>query len=211
MKPFNFVTGSAVPLMLDNVDTDVIVRINRLTTLARDQMGPYALEALRFLPDGTQDPACILNQTRFRSAPTLLAGRNFGCGSSREGAVWALAGFGIRCIVAESFGDIFFSNCFQNGLLPVRLSRDRLNVLAAQVMAGESVTVSLEDSCITFPDGSKESFSVEPMKRLALLEGIDDITRTLTRRSVIQAWQAADRLNRPWVWNQVEILPGPQA
>ena len=211
MKPFNFVTGSAVPLMLDNVDTDVIVRINRLTTLARDQMGPYALEALRFLPDGTQDPACILNHTPFRSAPILLAGRNFGCGSSREGAVWALAGFGIRCIVAESFGDIFFNNCFQNGLLPVRLSRDRLNVLASQVMAGESVTVSLEDSCITFPDGSRESFSVEPMKRLALLEGIDDITRTLTRRSVIQAWQAADRLNRPWVWNQVEILPDPQA
>lgn len=200
MTPFTKVSGAAVPLMLDNVDTDVIIRINRLTTLPRDEMGPYVFEALRFLPDGTEDRTCILNQTKFNHAPFLIAGRNFGCGSSREGAVWALAGRGVRCVIAESFGDIFFNNCFQNGVLPIKLSRDRLTALVVQIGDGQEITVNLEDCCLTFPDGHNETFQVEPMKRLSLLSGMDDITRTLSKCATIEAWQAGDKHKRPWVW-----------
>jgi len=200
MTPFTKVSGAAIPLLLDNVDTDVIIRINRLTTLPRDEMGPYAFEALRFHPDGTEDSSCILNQPKFSGAPFLIAGRNFGCGSSREGAVWALAGRGIRCVIAESFGDIFFNNCFQNGVLPIKFSRDKLTELIAQIVDGEEITVNLEDCYLTFPDDRKEFFQVEPMKRLSLLSGMDDITRTLSKRSTIETWQAQDKLKRPWVW-----------
>jgi 3-isopropylmalate/(R)-2-methylmalate dehydratase small subunit len=201
MTPFTNVSGAAIPLMLDNIDTDVIIRINRLTTLSRDEMGPYAFEALRFLPDGTEDNRCVLNQPQFSRAPFLIAGRNFGCGSSREGAVWALAGRGVRCVIAESFGDIFFNNCFQNGVLPIKLSRDRLTELIAQIRDGKEITVNLEDCYLTFPHGHNEPFHVEPMKRLSLLSGMDDITRTLSKRSAIEAWQEEDKLNRPWVWS----------
>jgi len=203
MTPFTKVRGPAIPLMLDNVDTDVIIRINRLTTLSRDEMGPYAFEALRFLPDGTEDSTSILNQPRLSHAPFLIAGRNFGCGSSREGAVWALAGRGVRCVMAESFGDIFFNNCFQNGVLPIKLSREMLTELVTQTSEGQEITVDLEASSLIFPDGRTESFNVEPMKRLSLLSGMDDITRTLSKRTTIESWQAEDKLKRPWVWAEV--------
>ncbi|WP_208511213.1 3-isopropylmalate dehydratase small subunit, partial [Variovorax paradoxus] len=126
MQPFTLLRGAAAPLSIDNVDTDLIVRIERLTSLARGELGPWAFEALRFRADGSEDPDFVLNQPRWREAPILVAGRNFGCGSSREGAVWALLARGIRCVIAESFGDIFHANCFQNGVLPIRLAPSEL-------------------------------------------------------------------------------------
>jgi 3-isopropylmalate/(R)-2-methylmalate dehydratase small subunit len=203
MTPFTTVTGAAAPLMLDNVDTDTVIRIERLAAFERDQLGPYAMEALRLRPDGSEDPECVLNQAAFRGAPILLAGRNFGCGSSREGAVWALAGSGVRCVVAESFGDIFFNNCLQNGMLPVTLPRPALDELASQATCGGVLSVDLEQNRVFFPDGQAHAFDLDPMKRAALLDGLDDVTRTLRQRDTIAAWQARDRLARPWVWEPV--------
>jgi 3-isopropylmalate/(R)-2-methylmalate dehydratase small subunit len=200
MTPFTTVTGPAVPLMRANVDTDVIVRIERLTSLQKDQLGPYALEALRLRADGSEDPACVLNRPAFRQAPVLLAGENFGCGSSREGAVWALMGMGVRCVIAPSFGDIFFNNCFQNGVLPVRWPMAQVEALAAQCANGTPVTVDLQAKTITAPDGRASSFEIDPLRREALLHGLDDIGLTLKDDALIRAWQQADRARRPWAW-----------
>ncbi|RYF33984.1 MAG: 3-isopropylmalate dehydratase small subunit [Comamonadaceae bacterium] len=198
--PFIRIDGPAVPLMLANVDTDVIIRIERLTTLDRTELGPYAMEALRFRADGSQDPDCILNAPRFLQAPVLLAGPNFGCGSSREGAVWALQGLGVRCVVAPSYGDIFFNNCFQNGVLAIVLPQAQVEALAAQCAGGASATVDLEACALTAPDGSVVPFDVDPLRREALLHGLDDIGLTLKDDALIREWQAADRTRRPWAW-----------
>ncbi|RYF65883.1 MAG: 3-isopropylmalate dehydratase small subunit [Comamonadaceae bacterium] len=198
--PFIRIDGPAVPLMLANVDTDVIIRIERLTTLDKAQLGPYAMEALRFRPDGSEDPDCILNQPRFKQAPVLLAGPNFGCGSSREGAVWALQGLGVRCVVAPGYGDIFFNNCFQNGVLAIVLPAAEVEALAAQCADGANVTVDLEACALTAPDGSVVPFDVDPLRREALLHGLDDIGLTLKDDALIREWQASDRTRRPWAW-----------
>lgn len=203
MEPFTTVRGPAVPLMLDNVDTDTIIRIEHLSTATRGELGPCAMEALRIRSDGTEAPDCVLNRPPFRRAPILLAGRNFGCGSSREGAVWALADSGVRCVVAESFGDIFHANCFQNGLLPVTLQRDSLEALAREAALGAPVKVDLRTLQIAFPAGTVLSFTLDALKRAALLEGLDDLSYTLRRRDGIAAWQARDRLARPWIWDPV--------
>jgi 3-isopropylmalate/(R)-2-methylmalate dehydratase small subunit len=200
MQPFLTLTGPAAVLARDNVDTDVIIRIERLTSLARDALGQYAFESWRFLPDGSEDPGFILNQALFRSAPILVAGRNFGCGSSREGAVWALAARGIRCVIAESFGDIFFSNCFQNGVLPIRLQAAEVERIAMLATGGAPVTVDLPACRMILPDSSAIAFDVDPMRREALLGGLDDIQKTLTSDAAITAWQALDRKRRPWLW-----------
>lgn len=200
MQPFTALTGTATPLLRDNLDTDVIIRIERLTGTPRDGLGAYAFESLRLRPDGSEDPRCVLNQPGFRGAPILVTGANFGCGSSREGAVWALMGMGLRCIVAEGFGDIFHGNCFQNGLLPVRLPGDAVRRLAAQCRPGAAVAVDLRRQSVTFPDGEALAFEIEPMRRDALLAGLDDIGLTLRHADAIAAYQAADRAARPWVW-----------
>ena len=138
MQPFKRVTGAAIPLLQANVDTDVIIRIERLTGNA--DLGHYAFESLRYLPDGSANPDCVFNQPRFANAPILLAGRNFGCGSSREGAVTALMTMGIRCVIAPGFGDIFFANCFRNGVLPIVLGEASI----ARLAIGAELTVDLE-------------------------------------------------------------------
>lgn len=200
VTPFTRVQGAAVPFLKDNIDTDVIVRIERLTTLAREALGPYAFESVRFRADGSEDPSCVLNSPEFRGAPILIAGSNFGCGSSREGAVWALMGMGLRCVIAASFGDIFFNNCFQNGVLPVQLPLDQVQVLAAQATAGATFSVDLRSCLITWPDGAQVPFTVDPLRRTALLEGLDAIGLTMRDDAQIRAWQAADRARRPWAW-----------
>jgi 3-isopropylmalate/(R)-2-methylmalate dehydratase small subunit len=200
MQPFTVVSGTAVPFLRPNVDTDVIVRIERLTSLSKDQLGPYALEALRFRADGTEDPECVFNQQTFRGAPFVLAGPNFGCGSSREGAVWALQGLGVRCVIAPSFGDIFYSNCFQNGVLPIRLPLAQVEALAAQCGGGEPLTVDLEAKTIVSPDRTSTAFAIDPLRREALLNGLDDIGLTLKDDALIRAWQVRDRAARPWAW-----------
>ncbi len=200
MQVFETVTGAAPYLPRANVDTDVIIRIERLTTLARGELGPYAMEALRYREDGSDEPDFILNQPAFRGAPILLAGDNFGCGSSREGAVWALQGIGVRCVIAPSFGDIFFSNCFHNGVLPIRLPADAVEALAAACAGGAAMTVDLVQRKLTGPGGIELGFAVDPLRREGLLHGLDDIGLTLKDDALIRAWQQADRTRRSWAW-----------
>lgn len=207
MQAFTLVRGPAAPLLQPHIDTDVIVRIERLTTVERDALGPYALETLRYRPDGSEDPAFILNQLPFRHAPILITGPNFGCGSSREGAVWALAARGVRCVIGESFGDIFFANCFQSGVLPIRLTADAVAQVAALAARGDELTVDLRAQRIVLPSGAVLAFEVDPMRREALLEGLDDIGQTLKHEALIGAWQAQDRLARPWIWADSGVAP----
>ena len=203
MTPFITVTGPAVPFMRANVDTDLIVRIERLTSLPKDRLGPFAFESLRYLPDGSPDPACVFNQPLFLNAPFVLAGENFGCGSSREGAVWALMCLGVRAVIAPSYGDIFFSNCFQNGVLPIRLPPPEIEALARHCAHGTPLTVDLPTRTLRLGDGEPRSFEVDPIRREALLNGLDDIGLTLRDDAAIRAWQAQDRLARAWAWRPV--------
>src|SRR5579883_2934526 len=175
MEPFTTLTGIAAPLLRPNIDTDIIIRIERLIGGDPKSLGPYAFESWRYRPDGSEDPDFVLNREPFRRARILIAGENFGCGSSREGAVWALQGFGILCIIAPSFGDIFFNNCFQNGVLPIRLERPTIERLVA-------------------------SLAGDPARPAALLQGLDEIGRTLRHDQAIAAFQARDRAERPWVY-----------
>lgn len=200
MQAFTTVAGPAAPLMRANIDTDVIIRIERITQLAKGELGRYAMEALRYLPGGSDDPAFILNQPEFRGAPILLAGPNFGCGSSREHAVWALQGMGLRCVIAPSFGDIFYANCFQNGVLPIRLPMNVVERFAAQCANGAPLAVDLQACAITAPDGVVTPFTVDERRREMMLHGLDDIGLTLKDDATILNWQAADRLSRPWAW-----------
>lgn len=200
LQRFTVVSGPAPYLSRPNIDTDVVIRIERLTALERDNLGPYAFEALRYLADGREDPDFVTNQPAFRGAPILLAGENFGCGSSREGAVWALQGMGVRCIIAPSFGDIFYSNCFQNGVLPIRLLAVEIDAIAKACADGSPLTVDLHLLKIFTPNGLESAFSVDPLRREGLLNGLDDIGLTLKDDALIRDWQHQDRRQRAWAW-----------
>jgi 3-isopropylmalate/(R)-2-methylmalate dehydratase small subunit len=200
MQPFTSVTGIAAPLLRANIDTDMIIPIQRLIGTGRDELGAYAFERFR----GT--PGWPLDREAFQGAPILLAGENFGCGSSREGAVWALKGIGVRCVIAPSFGDIFFNNCFQNGVLPVRLEEAAVRRIAAEMEASPGnarVTVDLERQVVVSPSGETVPFEVDARKKSALLKGLDEVALTLRRAEEIAAWQARDRAARPWAWESV--------
>ncbi len=196
------VTGVAVPLMRQNVDTDVIIPMEKMLMGDRDSLGRFAFHAWRRRADGTDDPDFVLNRDAYRDAKILLAGANFGCGSSREPAVWAILGLGIRCVIAPSFGAIFFNNCFANALLPVVLPADRVAAFAEQAAAtpGAIFSVDLERCRVTAPDGEEVAFAVDRRRREALLQGLDEIASTLRREPEIAAFQAADRRRRPWVY-----------
>ena len=201
LQPFAELTGPAAWLPRANLDTDIIIRIERLTAPdAKETWGRYAFEALRYRPDGSENPDFILNQPAFRGAPILLAGDNFGCGSSREGAVNALRAMGIRCVIAPSFGDIFFNNCFINGLLPIVLPQATVASLAAACADGQPLKVDLSQGTLTTADWTITPFAIDPMRREGLLQGLDDVGLTLKDDEVIRHWQQADRAKRPWVW-----------
>jgi 3-isopropylmalate/(R)-2-methylmalate dehydratase small subunit len=202
MDKVSVITGVAAPLLRTNIDTDTIIRIERLTQEPRDQLGRFALETLRLRHDGSENPDCVLNQPPFRDARILLAGENFGCGSSREGAVWALMAMGVRCVISPGFGEIFYNNCFPNGMLPVRLSAEAIATLA-EGAASRDVTVDLPAQTVSAGE-ARFRFDIEPMRRDALLEGLDDISRTLVLRPRIEAWQRDDRLLRPWMWSVLD-------
>lgn len=204
MQPLTIVKGAAAVLPLANIDTDVIIRIERLTQGDQNAIGRYAFEALRYMPDGSENPDFPLNCSCWRDAPILLAGPNFGCGSSREGAVVALAQKGFRVIVARSFGDIFYSNCFQNGVLPIRLPEPKVLALMAMSEAeGAPFTVDLTRQILIDSIGGEHPFDIDPLRREGLLAGLDDIGLTLRDQAVIAAWQSADRLRRSWAWTPV--------
>ena len=201
MDGFTTLTGAAAPLMRANIDTDTIIRVERMVGTTPQQMGAFAFEALRFRGDGGEDPDFVLNQAPFRDAAILLAGANFGCGSSREGTVWALKYAGIRCVIAPGFGDIFYNNCFQNGLLPVVLQAEQVERLAGQCAGGNArLWVDLQRQVVTAPHGEEMPFQIEALRRTALLEGLDDIGLTLQHEDAIAAFKARDQVARPWVW-----------
>lgn len=202
MDPFTSVTGPAAPLMAQNVDTDVIIPIRRLSDYGRDELGPYAFESWRYLPDGAENPEFLLNQEPWSGAPILLAGPNFGCGSSREGAVWALKCLGVRSVIAPSFGGIFFNNMFQNGMLPVVLPAETVEQFAeiSRTEPGVPFTVDLERKAVVPPNGAPAPFEVDEMRRQGLLQGLDDLGLTLKRETEIAAFQSADAERRPWIY-----------
>ncbi len=202
-KPFAKLSAIAAPILRSNLDTDVIIRIERLVgNSIRGTLGKWAFGSLRYLPDGSENPDFILNREPYRQAEILVTGPNFGCGSSREGAVWALQEFGIRAIIGSGFGDIFFANCFQNGILPIVVDKEIVESLAAEVehtQGAGRIGVDLEEQTITSPTGQRRRFEIDPRRRAGLLGGLDEIAQTLQRDDEIRAFQAADRTERPWI------------
>jgi 3-isopropylmalate/(R)-2-methylmalate dehydratase small subunit len=202
-KPFDKLTATAAPIMRGNIDTDVIIRIERLVgNGVRGSLGKWAFGSLRYLPDGSENPDFILNREPYRGAEILVTGPNFGCGSSREGAVWSLQEMGIRAIIGSGFGDIFFANCFQNGILPVVVDKEIVDSLAADIEASQGagkVSIDLEARTIVSPSGKRHEFDIDPRRREGLLQGLDEVALTLTRDEDIRSFQAADRASRPWI------------
>ena len=203
MEKFAVLKGVAAPLMLANVDTDCIIPMERLTRYSRGELGPWAFESLRYLADGSANPQFVLNQTPWRGAQILLAAENFGCGSSRETAVWALWEIGLRCVIAPSFGDIFYGNCFQNGMLPLRLPAAEVEALATEARRGAGeITVDLQAQRIVTVTGRTIAFDIDPGRREALLQGLDAIGQTLRHAAKIDAFQARERERRPWLYRE---------
>jgi 3-isopropylmalate/(R)-2-methylmalate dehydratase small subunit len=203
MRAFTVLEGPAAPLLRPNINTDIIIRIERLRDYSGDQLGPYCFESWRYKRDGSEDPAFVLNKAPYREARIMLGGENFACGSSREAAVWALQAFGIRCVIAPSFGPIFYSNCFQNGVLPVVLPAKTVEALAAEVEATQGkgkIKIDLERCVVTSPSGKESSFTLDAMLREAMLKGLDQIELTRAREPQIAAFQARDRERHPWLY-----------
>jgi len=202
-KPFTQLTAIAAPVMRSNIDTDVIIRIDRIVgNSVRGSLGKWAFGALRYLPDGSENPDFILNREPYRQAEILVTGPNFGCGSSREAAVWSLQEMGIRAVIGSGFGDIFFANCFQNGILPIVVDKGIVDGLAAEVehtQGAGRISVDLEVQTITSPSGKQIRFEIDPRRRAGLLGGLDEVALTLQRDDDIRAFQAADRTERPWI------------
>jgi 3-isopropylmalate/(R)-2-methylmalate dehydratase small subunit len=202
-KPFTKLDAIAAPIMRSNIDTDVIIRIERLVgTSVRGTLGKWAFGSLRYLPDGSENPEFILNREPYRQAEILITGPNFGCGSSREGAVWSLQEMGIRAVIGSGFGDIFFANCFQNGILPIVVDKEIVDGLAAEVEHSQGagrIGVDLEEQIIIAPSGKRHRFEIDPRQRAGLLKGLDEIALTLQRDGDIRSFQAADRAERPWI------------
>jgi len=205
-EPFTTLTGVAAPLLVDDINTDQITPVQRSRNLHPDY-ARVLFSGLRYREDGSDSPDFILNQPGFRNTRILVTGSNFGCGSSREGAVWAMAAFGIRCIVARSFADIYRENCLKNGVLPVVLPPADSQVFEAKVIetAGAApFTADLENQRIRCPDGTGFVFDIAPAERTALLEGLDDIGLTLKHADEIAAWENRTSGERPWLQAPVE-------
>ena len=202
-KPFTQLTAIAAPVMRSNIDTDVIIRIDRIVgNSVRGSLGKWAFGALRYLPDGSENSDFILNREPYRQAEILVTGPNFGCGSSREAAVWSLQEMGIRAVIGSGFGDIFFANCFQNGVLPIVVDKGIVDGLAAEVehtQGAGRISVDLEAQTITSPSGKQIRFEIDPRRRAGLIGGLDEVALTLQRDDEIRAFQAADRTERPWI------------
>jgi 3-isopropylmalate/(R)-2-methylmalate dehydratase small subunit len=199
-KPFIRLTAVAAPLDLPNVDTDRVIPARFLRRPRDVGYGQFCFHDLRVRPDGTEDPGFVLNHPAYREAQILVAAENFGCGSSREGAVWALAGRGIRAVVAPSFGDIFHENALRNGLLPVRLPGEAVSDLrrALHAAPGATVAIDLPTQTVTGPDGVANGFEIDPFRKQALLEGLDEIGLTLRHAAEIEAFESRHAAEWPW-------------
>jgi len=201
MDKFNKLEGVAAPLPLVNVDTDMIIPKQFLKTIKRTGLGANLFDEMRFTTDGAEIEDFVLNQPAYRDAKILVAGENFGCGSSREHAPWALLDFGIRAVIAPSFADIFFNNCFKNGILPIVLPAEEVELLNqdAQKGANAVLTIDLEKQEITRPDGSVLGFEVDSFKKECLLNGLDDIGLTLKKEAAIDSFEKSYGAQAPWL------------
>ncbi|MGR3452782.1 3-isopropylmalate dehydratase small subunit [Pseudooceanicola sp.] len=201
MEKFEKVTGIAAPMPLVNIDTDMIIPKQFLKTIKRSGLGVNLFDEMRYDDKGNENPDFVLNKPAYRDAQILIAGDNFGCGSSREHAPWALADFGIRVIVSTSYADIFYNNCFKNGLLPIILPEEQVEVLMkdAEKGANARMEVDLEAQTITASDGESFRFEIDPFRKHCLLEGLDDIGLTLEKAAAIDTFEAQAAQARPWV------------
>ncbi|GAN77053.1 3-isopropylmalate dehydratase small subunit [Acidisphaera rubrifaciens] len=201
MDKFTTLTAVAAPLPLANVDTDKIIPARFLKTIKRSGLGVHLFDTLRYDADGAERPDFVLNREPYRGAQILIAHENFGCGSSREHAPWALLDFGIRCVIAPDFADIFYNNCFKNGILPVRLPRDVCDALMGDAALGGNarLTVDLQRQVVVRPNGEEIGFEIDPFRRHSLLEGLDDIGQTLAHAASIDGYEAARAKARPWL------------
>ncbi len=201
MQAFRILTAIAAPLPMANVDTDKIIPARFLKTIERSGLGRNLFDALRYDAQGAERAEFVLNREPYRRANILVAGENFGCGSSREHAPWALLDFGIRCVIAPSFADIFHGNCFKNGILPVRLPRETCDLLMEDAQMGENarLTVDLERSVVVRPNGEEIAFAIDPLRRHRLLEGLDDIGETLQHAAEIEAFERTREAQQAWL------------
>ncbi len=201
MEKFTALTGVAAPLEITNVDTDMIIPKQYLKTIKRTGLGQGLFAELRYKEDGSENPDFVLNKPAYRNAKILVAEDNFGCGSSREHAPWALLDFGIRCVISTSFADIFYNNCFKNGILPITVSPENLAKLMDDAKRGANATLSvdLEAQEIRGPDGGVIRFDIDPFRKHCLLNGLDDIGLTLEKSSSIEAFEQKSAAERPWL------------
>ncbi len=202
MEKFTTLTGVAAPMPMINIDTDKIFPAIYLKTIKRTGLSQWLFQEVRFRPDGSENPDFVLNQGPYRQAKIIVAGDNFGCGSSREHAPWALVDFGIRCVIAPSFADIFYNNCFKNGLLPIALPQEICDELMEDAKRGANavLTIDLEAQTISRPDGEIVHFDIDPFRKRCLLNGIDDIGLTEEKSAAIAAYEESRRPAKPWLF-----------
>jgi 3-isopropylmalate/(R)-2-methylmalate dehydratase small subunit len=202
MQAFTELTGVAAPLPMINVDTDMIIPKQFLKTIKRSGLGKSLFFDHRYLDNGDENPDFVLNRPAYRTARILIAGENFGCGSSREHAPWALLDFGIRCVIAPTFADIFYNNCFKNGILPVVLPADEVARLMAEAEQGANAvfTIDLAAQQVSTPEGRQVAFEIDPFRKHCLLHGLDDIAQTLQKAVSIQAFEERQRAEQPWLY-----------
>ena len=201
MKKFDQLTGVAAPLNILNIDTDMIIPKQFLKTIKRSGLGANLFDEMRFTQDGEEIADFVLNREPYRGAEIIVAGDNFGCGSSREHAPWALLDFGIRCVISTSFADIFYNNCFKNGILPITVSADDRDALMADAADVENpeLSIDLETQIIRRPNGVEVSFEIDPFRKQCLLEGLDDIGLTLEKGGSIDSFEATRAEEKPWL------------
>jgi 3-isopropylmalate/(R)-2-methylmalate dehydratase small subunit len=206
MEKFTTLTGVAAPMPMINIDTDKIFPAIYLRTIKRTGLSKHLFEEIRLRADGSENPDFVLNQGPYRQAKIIVAGDNFGCGSSREHAPWALTDFGISCVIAPSFADIFYNNCFKNGLLPIALPQEAVDQLMDDAGKGANavLTIDLESQTITRPDGETVHFDIDPFRKHCLLNGLDDIGLTEQKDAEIAAYEQKAGAERPWVFGMAQ-------
>ena len=202
MDKFTRLDGIAAPLPMINVDTDKIIPKQFLKTIKRTGLGKALFDEMRYRNDGAENPDFILNKPAYRQAKVLVAGEKFGCGSSREHAPWALLDFGIRCVIASSFADIFYNNCFKNGILPIKLPQAIVDELMDDARKGANarLTIDLDKQTITRPDGGVVKFEIDGFRKHCLLNGLDDVGLTLQKAPAIGSFEEKNKLSQPWLW-----------
>jgi 3-isopropylmalate/(R)-2-methylmalate dehydratase small subunit len=201
MEKFTNLTGVAAPMPIINIDTDMIIPKQYLKTIKRTGLGVALFSEMRYNDDGSENADFVLNKPAYRNAKIIVAGDNFGCGSSREHAPWALLDFGVRCVISTSFADIFYNNCFKNGILPIVVTPEQLALLMDDAERGSNatITVDLESQTIRGPDGGTLHFDIDPARKQVLLEGLDDIAATLKHDPEISGFEKKVHAARPWI------------